>query len=67
MIGKLLRNTQGSDFVGLQVLPGQTSLHRTLAEIVIHTAVVLLCVGGGTLLEPLRLLLVDPVRLVVRC
>ncbi|XP_022796391.1 E3 ubiquitin-protein ligase rnf213-alpha-like isoform X1 [Stylophora pistillata] len=57
---ELLGNSQGGQFQKLQVYNGKTPQEHTLAEIVIHTAVALQCVGTGSLAEPLFVLMTDP-------
>ena len=63
---QLLNNSQGVDFPGLTIHPEQTTQEQYLAEIVIHAASVLQCVDYDDLLEPLRMLLLDPKSLQVR-
>ena len=57
---QLLENSQGGQFMGLQVFPGKSPQEHTLAEIVIHTSVALQCIGPGSLAEPLYSLMADP-------
>ncbi|PFX29705.1 E3 ubiquitin-protein ligase RNF213 [Stylophora pistillata] len=61
---QLLNNTQGdAGFPGVRVAPGRSARDQTLAEIVIHTTVVLQCTNQLTVCEPLRLLMDNPVAL----
>lgn len=57
---ELLTNRQGGKFQKLQIYNGKTPQEHTLAEIVIHTAVTLQCVGPGSLAQPLYALMTDP-------
>lgn len=57
---ELLTNSQGGQFQKLQIYNGKTTQEHTLAEIVIHTAVTLQCVGPGSLAQPLYALMTDP-------
>lgn len=57
---ELLENSQGGQFPELQISNGKTPQEHTLAEIVIHTAVALQCVGSGSLAQPLYALMTDP-------
>ena len=57
---KLLENSQGGQFKQLKVFRGKSPQEHTLAEIVIHTAAALQCVGPGSLAQPLYTLMTDP-------
>jgi len=57
---QLLKNSQGGQFKELQVFRGKSPQEHTLAEIVIHTAAALHCVGSGSLAQPLYTLLTNP-------
>ena len=57
---ELLANRQGGHLRELQIYNGKSPQEHTLAEIVIHTAVALQCVGSGSLAQPLCALMSDP-------
>ncbi|XP_022801884.1 E3 ubiquitin-protein ligase rnf213-alpha-like, partial [Stylophora pistillata] len=57
---ELLANRQGGHLWELQIYNGKSPQEQTLAEIVIHTAVALQCVGSGSLAQPLFALMSDP-------
>ncbi|XP_022803330.1 E3 ubiquitin-protein ligase rnf213-alpha-like isoform X2 [Stylophora pistillata] len=57
---ELLWNNQGGHLQELKIYNGKSPQEHTLAEIVIHTAVALQCVGSGSLAQPLYTLMTDP-------
>ena len=56
---ELLENNQRGQLVELQVYNGKSQQEHTLAEIAMHTAVALQCVGARTLAQPLYALVTD--------
>ena len=66
-IGRMLiSNTQGGNFVGIKVIPGQPKHTRNLSAFVIHSAIVFTANCGHMILAPFLNMLQNPALLKVK-